>query len=121
MRGSSDSVPNAIMLRDVDDVGIRRLTLRKDFQEEIVSVDGQNVTMYTYDETDVWIVERPNIVDYVNANFTNLFELGLRQTNEKTEIESNEGQLQYLLQQGRLVGELKAIGQQITEIMLEVL
>ena len=121
MRQSSDNVLEAFTLRSVDGVGVRRVTLRKNFQEETNNNEGVERTIYTFDETDVYIVDRSNLVDYVTANFTNLFELGLRQCNDMLENQDNENQLQYLLKEGRLVGELKTLGQQITEIMLEVM
>lgn len=121
MKQSSVSIPQAIMLREIDNKGIRRVTLRKNFSEETDFTDGQENTYFGYDETDVFIVERNNIMEFITNNFANLFELGLRQSNELVEMYDNENALKRLLEEGRLVGELKLMGQQITEIMLEVM
>lgn len=114
-------IPEAIMLRDINELGIRRVTLRRNFTEEMQNTEEVNEIHYTYEEVDVLIPERDNMTEFINANFGNLFELGLVQTQEIKAREQNKSSTDKLIKDGLLLTELQMLGQQITAVMLEVI
>ena len=114
-------IPDAVMIRDISESGIRRVTLRRNFTEEMQNMEDINEVHYTYEEVDVLIPERDNMMDFINANFGNLFELGLVQTEEIKAREQNKSSTNKLIKDGSLTTELQLLGQQITTVMLEVI
>jgi hypothetical protein len=114
-------IPDAVYLREISDSGVRRVTLRKNFTEEIHINDGVEETHYSYEEVDVLVQERDNMSAFINANFENLFELGITQMAENNLIEQNKLATSKLLQDGSLSTELQLLGQQITSVMLGVM
>lgn len=115
-------IPDAVFIREISDSGVRRVTLRRNFTEEIhVNENAENETHYTFEEVDVLVQERDNMASFVNANFGNLFELGLTQMAASNLQEQNRLATNKLLDDGSLSSELKILGQQITAVMLEVM
>lgn len=121
MIAKSKHILDSIWLREIDDKNVRHVTLRRNFTEEINVVDGKEDISFTYEEVDVFVCERDNMIQYLQNNFGNLFELGLTQMEEKNVVEKNLEITKNLLDKGEIVNELQMMGKQITEIMLEVI
>ncbi len=114
-------IPDPVFIREISDSGVRRVTLRRNFTEEVNVNEGVEETHYTFEEVDVLVQERDNMTSFVNANFGNLFELGLTQMAASNLQEQNRLATNKLLDDGSLSSELKILGQQITAVMLEVM
>ncbi len=120
MKSQSNTIQSPIWIRELEN-GTRHLTLRKNFTEKVITnLESEEETQYEFDETDVYITDRENIEDYINDNFDTLFDQGITQveviaTENKRISETNK-----LVQSGQLYDSIQLIGQQITNIMLEV-
>lgn len=79
MKVESNLIPDAIWLRDIDENGTRRITLRRNFTEETGIGEEPRIV---FDEVDVVIKEQENMMEFITKNFGNLFELGLQQVAE---------------------------------------
>lgn len=113
-------IPDAIWVRDEEN-GVRRITLRKDFLEkDNTNPDGTTEKQYQFEETDVLIPDRDNLLDYVNANFNELFAQGLQQVVNTLALNTKIQTTQQMVNTGALVDNLQSIGQQITNLMLGV-
>lgn len=113
-------IPEAIWIREITN-GIRHITLRRNFTEEIETREGIDEKTYTFEETDVYIPDRENIEQFTNENFGNLFDLGLQQNDERAINDIKLQETERLIKTGQLVDDIQLIGQQLTDIMLEVL
>jgi hypothetical protein len=100
---------------------MRKITLRRNFTEETVVHEDGEETQIVFEEADVLVCERNNMADFVASNYGNLFELGLMQMEQKAILEQNESATKKLITEGNLVNELQMLGQQITNVMLEVM
>lgn len=78
--------PNPIWLRELDEKGNRKVTLRRNVSKETVNHEGIEDEIFEYDEVDVSIIERDNMQQFIEDNFGNLFDLGLEQ-NANIEID----------------------------------
>ena len=74
--------PDNIWIRKTE-TGIACLRLRDNIEEITRDEDGNIETLYQYDEIEVEIANRPNLTDYVNANFNDLFNLGIEQQEQR--------------------------------------
>jgi hypothetical protein len=113
-------IPESIWVRESSN-GIRHITLRRNVTEEIKISEGIEEKVYTFEETDVHIVDRDKLEDFVNENFGNLFDLGLQQTEEKTIKEEKIQKTKQGIETGQITDDIQILGQQITNLMLEVL
>ena len=111
--------PDVVWIREEAN-GIRHITLRRNIVQQTVTQDGIQETVYTFEETDVFIPDRDNIQDYVNANFDSLFTLGLQQVADNETQDAKYQQTVQMIQEGTLADTLQTMGQQITNIMLGV-
>lgn len=84
MKSQSNLIQDKIWVREIEN-GIRHITLRNNFQEKTVQHMEETKKIYEYDETNIYIIDRENIEDYVNVNFDVLFEQGLLQENKPNE------------------------------------
>lgn len=81
MKGQCSFIPKSVWIREIDN-GMRHVTLRRSFtQNNKADTEGNTFDNYDYEETNIYIVDRDNIEDYINSNFDILFEQGL--INEK--------------------------------------
>lgn len=110
-------IPDAIWVRETEN-GLTKITLRRNFTEEM-NVEGDKY--YTFEEVDIVIPYREDIVAFIEENFGNLFDLGLQQTEDSLQHESKILHTQQLIQTGKLAENMQLIGQQITNILLEVM
>lgn len=112
---------DSVWIREVEN-GMRHVTLRKDFEEIEVSKDedGPVEKQYKFEETDIYIVDRDNVEDYINSNFDFLFSHGVQEISEKQSIEEKRQQAQQIIKDGSIVDSLQQMGQQITDIILGV-
>ena len=85
MKSQSNIIQPTIWVRELKN-GIRHITLRKNFNQitiqnnNSINNDTNDITtetQYEYDETDIYISDRDNIEDYINANFDILFNKSL--------------------------------------------
>lgn len=120
MKAQCNYIPDSIWIKEVEN-GIRHVTLRRNFSEEINIRYGENEKVYEYDESDVFIPERENIEQFINENFANLFELGLQQMEENASFEEKTNYTKNIIETGNLYDCIKIMGQQITNILLEVM
>ena len=69
-------IPDAVWVREAEN-GLSHITLRRNFVEveKISNMDGTTGTekQYQFEERDICIPDRPNLADYVSANFDQLF------------------------------------------------
>lgn len=95
MKSQSNIMQDKIWVRGVEN-GIRHITLRRNFIEKIVNHIEIQEKIYEYEETNIYIINRENIEDYVESNFNVLFEQGLLDENATkplTELELLQKQL----------------------------
>ncbi len=81
MKTQSAVKPNDFSVRKRDK-GQAYIRLRKNI-EELTTEEGD--TLYSYDEVEVQIADRRGLEDYVDANFGDLFDLGIEQANSPKE------------------------------------
>jgi len=112
-------IPDAVWIRELEN-GIRRITLRRNFTEEIIIKQGENEKQFRFEETDAYIPERDNIQEFITNNFGNLFDLGLIQVEEKEINEIKIRKANEIVNNGVLIDDLQDIGKQITNLMLGV-
>jgi len=66
-------IPDVNWVREAEN-GIRHVTLRRNIvEQDVKNIDGTTEKRYQFEETDIYIPDRDNLVDYVNANFNQLF------------------------------------------------
>lgn len=68
--------PEKYKIRTVED-GIAYIRLRRNITEKEVEHDGQTSIIYEYEETEVQLVYRPNLEEYIEQYFDALFEQGI--------------------------------------------
>jgi len=112
-------MPDTVWLREVEN-GVRHVTLRRNFTEEIILHEELEEKQYTFEEVDVFIPDRENIQEFITQNFGNLFDLGLQQMAEKSEREAKIAKAKQIIQEGTIVDDLQLLGQQLTDIILGV-
>lgn len=76
MKSQCNYIPDKIWIREGID-GLRHITLRRNF----VEITANDETQYEYEETNIYIVDRYNIEEYVINNFDELFSNGLANEN----------------------------------------
>ena len=92
IKAESKIYPDSIWLRKTE-TGKAYLRLRDNIEEvERETEDEEKETIYEYDEVEVVVANRQNLMDYVENNFSDLFELGKEQMAkvEKTSEEKIE-------------------------------
>ena len=112
-------IPDAVWIREVEN-GTRRITLRRNFTEEIMIREDGEEKQFRFEETDVFTPDRDNIIEFIDENFGNLFDLGLQQTNDNATKDAKVMQAKQMVQDGSVVDNLQLLGQQITNVMLGV-
>lgn len=112
-------IPEAVWIRETEN-GIRHITLRRNFTEELKAFGEIEEKHYRYEETDVYIPDRENLQEFTVENFGNLFDLGLQQTEEEVERNYKLNRTKQMINEGSIVDDLQSLGQQITNIMLGV-
>jgi hypothetical protein len=112
-------IPKSVWIREVKN-GIRHITLRRNFAEETVFGECGERDIYTFETTDVYIPDRDNIEQFITENFGNLFDLGLQQTEEKNTKDKKVQKAKEVIESGQIIEDMQTLGQQITNIMLEV-
>lgn len=120
MRTQCNYVPDTIWVRDIEN-NLRRITIRKNIEEDLIAHEDDNETMYSFDEVDVLIPDRYDIEQFANDNIDQLFELGIQQNAELNIYNKKLQETEHLIRTGQLVDDMKLIGQQLTNILLEVL
>lgn len=55
--------------------------LRKNISSKEITNEQETTTMYEYEEVKIKLVERNNILDYINNNFEDLFQIGITEEN----------------------------------------
>ena len=118
MISRSNSVQDAIWLRNLNDSNMRRVTLRRNFTEETTMRDGIEDTQIVFEEVDVLIHERDNMISFIESNFGNIFDLGLMQMEENEIKTKNINETKAMIANGNISSEIKLLGQQITDVML---
>lgn len=119
MMSKCNFIPDSVWIRECEN-GIRKITLRRNFTEEVIIHDGIQEKGYTFEETNVYVADRENIQEFVNENFGNLFDLGLQQTEQSAIIAEKIEKTRQAIQTGQIVEDMQTLGQQITNIMLGV-
>lgn len=84
MKAQSNLMQDNIWIREVEN-GIRHITLRRNFEKKEVKHMEESEIIYEWDETDIYIVDRENILEYVTNNYNVLFEQGLINENKPVE------------------------------------
>jgi len=78
IKAESKIYPDSIWLRKTES-GSVYLRLRSNIEEVERETEEETETVYQYDEVEVVIANRPSLIDYVENNFNDLFELGKEQ------------------------------------------
>ena len=110
-------IPESIWVRGVDN-GIRHITLRRNFSEEIAIHGDLEEKQYMFEETDVYIPDRENLLEFINSNFGNLFDLGLQQTEENKIKREKIQKTKQIIESGQIIDDVQILGQQITNLFL---
>lgn len=102
MKVIGNTYPDSIWIRYTVD-GMTTIRLRKDIEilENSESMNP-NSTMYTYNEVEISLVERENLLKYVEDNFIDLFDYGMKQEKVLPELSSEE-KIQQLLKENNLL------------------
>lgn len=84
MKAQCNYIPETTWIRELTN-GVRHITLRKGFVEKQIQHEENVEIQYEYDETNIYIVDRDNIEEYIQNNFDILFEQGLINENKPKE------------------------------------
>lgn len=77
--------PESIQIKNYDN-GMAKVLLRRNIIEEnITNEDGSTDTIYQYEEVEVELANRNNLVQYIKDNFDVVFQAGLDNENQAEE------------------------------------
>lgn len=78
MKVQSSIYPEKILVRKIE-LGDAYIKLRNNIVEKEVENEGVVDTIYEFDEVEVKIANRPNLIQYIENNFSSLFEKGIQE------------------------------------------
>lgn len=78
MKVQSSIYPENIWVRKIE-LGDAYIKLRNNIVEKEVENEGVIDTIYEFDEVEVKIANRPNLIQYIENNFSSLFEKGIQE------------------------------------------